>query len=349
MNGDDLRALRTAAGLSLEEMATLTGRSFGHLGHIERGARPAVPDLVTAYQRAASLDPMERRQLLVGALGVPFLTAPSRVGRTDVDDVVRVAQNLTPRSPYALALAEYALAQAQHLAALPMPAAYRAEMRAAVGLISAEMAYGRLELRRDPSDALDTAHRAAIDSHDGDLLAMVLRIRAMATVDRARATREAERAADAADSGAARARSLALAARLCPNPGVARRTFRRATDVEASAGTSIVSRRTGTDGTPWDLAEMAAAAFAIAAPNARAWLTRALDVLPQDAVSTRARTNARLAILALREREAADAERFLTVTLEAPRTASVRAALAAVARTANEAGYADLAGQAAGR
>lgn len=63
--GADLRAARTAAGLSLSRMADRTHFTKAHLSMVETGKRSAVPDIVEAYEQAlgtqlgpAPLDPL---------------------------------------------------------------------------------------------------------------------------------------------------------------------------------------------------------------------------------------------------------------------------------------------------
>ncbi|MGA4683216.1 helix-turn-helix domain-containing protein [Micromonospora sp. AB353] len=54
--GDILGRHRVAAGWSLRKFAEHIRYDFGYLGQIERGARPANPAVVTAYDRALSTD-----------------------------------------------------------------------------------------------------------------------------------------------------------------------------------------------------------------------------------------------------------------------------------------------------
>lgn len=65
--GARLREARTAAGLSLSEMAKRTCYSRGYLSNVENGTRRVSPDIVLAYERAlADGNEMHRRQLLTG-------------------------------------------------------------------------------------------------------------------------------------------------------------------------------------------------------------------------------------------------------------------------------------------
>src|SRR5438045_4133826 len=78
--GATLRTLREDAGVTLPALAARIRYSVGYLSNVERGERPATPELVLAYER--ELDPMERRGLLKGL-------AASLVARPAVDALLR--------------------------------------------------------------------------------------------------------------------------------------------------------------------------------------------------------------------------------------------------------------------
>jgi transcriptional regulator with XRE-family HTH domain len=63
--GARLREAREAAGLSLSELARRTNYSKSYLGNVETGGRPALPDVVLAYEQALG-DLVDRRGLLTG-------------------------------------------------------------------------------------------------------------------------------------------------------------------------------------------------------------------------------------------------------------------------------------------
>jgi transcriptional regulator with XRE-family HTH domain len=63
--GARLREAREAAGLSLADLARRTNYSKSYLGNVETGCRPALPDVVLAYERELG-DLVDRRGLLTG-------------------------------------------------------------------------------------------------------------------------------------------------------------------------------------------------------------------------------------------------------------------------------------------
>lgn len=75
--GAQLRAARTAAGLSLAQMAARTSFDRKHLGNCETGSRQATAAVVLAYERALGEDQVRRRGLLSG---VAAMVVPAAVG-----------------------------------------------------------------------------------------------------------------------------------------------------------------------------------------------------------------------------------------------------------------------------
>ena len=73
--GARLRAARTAAEVTLTQMAARTNYSKSHLCNVEAGKRPATPDVVLAYERALG-DHVDRRGVLALAATV---VAPAAV------------------------------------------------------------------------------------------------------------------------------------------------------------------------------------------------------------------------------------------------------------------------------
>jgi hypothetical protein len=348
MKGEELRALRESAGLGLRELADLLGRSHTHLSLIERGERPATAAIVSAYRvttEPSTVDSVERRKLLASGMLAPLARrTPQRVGAAEVVAVRHAAVHTYARSPYALDLAQFALTQAKALLGSPMSSDQRTAVLASIGLLADEIAWAQSELGIDPSETLATARKAASDSGDRDLLSLVLLNTAMAVDnDRQRAARIAERAAQVATSGASRVNALAVAARLSPDPVAAHQMFVHATSVDPTIGASIVAERSGA---AWVDATVAAAAFDVDAADASDRLAHALNTLPSGSVRARARTHARLGVLAIRQRDVDAAEHHLGKALIAPRTRLVVRELNRFAAEARRVGLVDLASQA---
>ncbi|MBI1759445.1 MAG: helix-turn-helix transcriptional regulator [Actinobacteria bacterium] len=56
--GARLRDARTAAGLSLSDMATCASYSRGNMSNVENGRRRPTPNMVIAYERALRTHPI---------------------------------------------------------------------------------------------------------------------------------------------------------------------------------------------------------------------------------------------------------------------------------------------------
>ena len=207
--GQALRDARLRQGYSLDDISARTGISKGHLSRIERGQRPATPDIIRRYEEVlgdavaatvpgldtGNVDDVKRRELLasiaaaaVGAGAPPLerildaqLTPPRQVGLGDVEAVEQAARlcmrvDLSGNGSAIAAIARGALKWANGMFDARMSNAVRERLAAATGLLADRLGWATFDASHAPravellTYALDVASR----SPDRDLWAHVL-------------------------------------------------------------------------------------------------------------------------------------------------------------------------------
>jgi hypothetical protein len=336
--------------ISVREMARLIGVSKTQLSAVELGHRPATPFLITAYRQAitaGSVEPVKRRSLAPLAAAVAASAAgatPARVGAPEIASVHSLALDLDLTHPFAVDVAEVALARARTMLGAQVRSALRPALHTAVGLLADRVGWGMLEVGRDPVGALTMAQQVAAGGDDPDLRAHALLDLAVATADPHRALEILDYALQLPISTAELVNLHAVAARRAAkvDPRRASEHLAQAQDTDPQRGSGEWSARI-TSSPGHLLAIIGFASFATAHPQAREQLTEALGRLSSRRGRTQGRCHARLAVLAIADRDPDTAEYHLTSALTGPRSRLVTSALAAVARAARDAGYDDLA------
>jgi len=204
--GKALRDARQRQGFSLDDISAQTGISKGHLSRIERGQRPATPDIIRRYEQvlgcpvaatlpgleAGTVDDVKRRQLLasiaaasVGA-AAPELdriidtppTPPARVGLGDVEAVEQAARlcmsvDLTGNGRMIAAMARGALEYAHGLAEGRMTDTVRQRLATATALLADRLGWAVFDSGQAPRAVglLTYALNVAANGPDRDLWA----------------------------------------------------------------------------------------------------------------------------------------------------------------------------------
>lgn len=211
--GRDLRELREARGLSLDDLSAASGASKGHLSRVERGERPVTPALIHAYEMTlgipvaatadtddewaieGTVDDVRRRELLgsiaAASLGTAALEplarifdihdTPARIGLSDVQAVERATElymsmDLARQGDVAAAMARGALRWATSALKGSMDASTRERLRAATGLLADRLGWGTFDAGATPQamQLLTFALDAAAKGPDRDLRAHIM-------------------------------------------------------------------------------------------------------------------------------------------------------------------------------